>query len=234
MEQPLDFSESCAWRSNEHCPVEPNAPGEPRPLMVRVDVGSTKVVACACNGRRRPGNAPEEAPVPTHGERRLSPPFHGCGPGFEQAGLDRWKALQPLLKNPLEGMAALGLSVLPMDVQDVILEALLTRRTVVVRVNLHHATAEASRMAVLGIRALGQATGILVSVVETTEVPPLASGGPEVSGTGGPVPLAAQPAPVLAPRRGESLSPMAGVACTRDPPPTQAPGDAAGHPCPEA
>jgi hypothetical protein len=175
MEPQIGLQESCPWRSTDHCPVYHGTVGARPPVHVRVDVDGERAVACACLLTPAEAGTSTSGRALGSGQQPLPKVFQDVGPGFDHVGKAQWEALQPLLRRPMDGMSALGLSVFPEKVQDLLLAALQQGHPVIVRLNLDVETLEESNLAVLGIRALCHETGIELQVVGTRLHPPQAA-----------------------------------------------------------
>lgn len=164
MEEIAGFCANCPWRNEASCPTPRHVVGGEAPLNVRLDIGREAFLACACYG----------APADPHGPSR--PPSLGSLPwgqapyiqaedrSIGDMGKARWATLQKLLKNPMDGLAAVGLDLLPERLQDILLAAVSKGRDVAVRVNLSKGAISQDRITLLALRALSVKTGFRLEV----------------------------------------------------------------------
>jgi hypothetical protein len=169
METELALCAQCPWRNAARCPQPIAGPEHGAALNVRLDVARVGFVACACFGA---------APDPAHSFDPSRSPREGPDPYLEgsqttltQAVRESWGSLQALLHTPMEGLAAVGLSLLPEKLQDMLLEAMEEGRPITFRVNLEPAAVEPDFVSILAFRALAHATGMRLEVEEMQVAP---------------------------------------------------------------
>ena len=162
---------TCPWRDTELCPRNPTVGhGSTAALTVRVDLDQAQARVCACRDplpstdRRSVGpelrKFPSESPI-------LIPPEDA--EGLLRHFRAQWVALRSLLKDPMQGLAALGLGVLPNSTQDLIVDSLDRGVPVVLRVNLGPDRFESPPLPLIGLRALGSTSPIRLEVRELKE-----------------------------------------------------------------
>ena len=164
MEPEVGRNETCPLGVRDGCPCLPQPGPGPRALMVRVDLHPDGGVVCACHAAG--SEAGPIAPLPRDLRTGYLAPPHLIDPSMPLPGIDRkhWEALRGLLRTPLLGMAALGLASLPDRVQDLLLAALHEEREVRLRINADPAALRDGEMTFLGLRALCESTGIVLSI----------------------------------------------------------------------
>jgi hypothetical protein len=167
IERRLGCTEECPGRNVEHCPSPFATAAKGQPLMLRLDVDGQMMASCACLG---PENAPDRrrrATTAPGGLPLVAPYFQDIRPSFSHLGSYEWSAMESLFAEPEEGMAALGLAILPESLQELITDALGEHRRIALRLNLDVESLAEVEFALRCIRALARTAGIRLEVAGT-------------------------------------------------------------------